>query len=74
METDISKRNEDAIAMLARKRAVHYGRATVPASVNDKLQVKWHLPGGIATTNRKHALMIARRINLLMGGNENGVR
>lgn len=74
METDISKRNEDAIAMLARKQAVHYGKATIPASIDDKLQVKWHLPGCKATTSEKHALMIARRMNLLMGGSDNGVR
>lgn len=73
MET-IRKRNEEVLAMLVIDRTIHYGRATVPASVDNKLRVMWHLPNRKATASEKHALMIARRMNLIMGGSENGVR
>lgn len=68
------KKAENAIEALLEERTIRYGRATVPASIDDKLRVKWHLPGCKVTTGERHALMIARRINLLMGGSENGMR
>ena len=58
----------NTIETLLGARTIQYGAATVPASIDDNLQVKWHLPGGIATTSEKRAITIAQRMHLLMAG------
>lgn len=67
----MSRKLGNIIEELLDARIIIYGRAVVPVSVDENLQVKWHLPGGGVTASEKHALAIAQRMHLLMGGRKN---
>lgn len=64
------KKVGNTIEALLGARTIQYGAATVPASIDDNLQVKWHLPGCKTTTSEKRAIMIAQRMYLLMRGSK----